>query len=88
MHVRRNIEARSCSHCCHGKAVSVKFHECKPIFLRLFCAALHCHLWHFWFYRIFSHSLLKGTICISNPCHILIKLDFLDFLKILRYQIS
>jgi hypothetical protein len=28
MYVQRNIKARSCSHCCHGKAISVTYSEC------------------------------------------------------------
>jgi hypothetical protein len=28
MYVKRNIEARSCNHCCRGKAVSITYSEC------------------------------------------------------------
>jgi len=28
MHVQRNIEARSCDHCCSGKAISITQLEC------------------------------------------------------------
>jgi BarA-like signal transduction histidine kinase len=28
VYVERNIEARSCSHCCSGKAISVTYSEC------------------------------------------------------------
>jgi hypothetical protein len=28
MYVRRNIEARSCNHCCGGKAMSITYSEC------------------------------------------------------------
>ena len=27
MYVERNIEARSCNHCCYGKAISVTYSE-------------------------------------------------------------
>ena len=88
MYIQHNIKARSCNYCCHGKAVSVTSHECEAIFFHIFSAVLCCHLWGVWFYRTFSHSFIKGTICTRSPCQILIKLDFLYFLKILRYQIS
>ena len=29
---------------------------------RLFCAALHCHLWPAWLYHIFPHCLINATI--------------------------
>jgi hypothetical protein len=28
MYVQRNIEARSCNHCCSGKAVCILYSEC------------------------------------------------------------
>ena len=28
MHVQLNTEARSCKHCCHGKAISITYSEC------------------------------------------------------------
>ena len=28
MYVQRNKEARSCNHCCRGKAVSIAYYEC------------------------------------------------------------
>jgi len=28
MYVQRNIEARSCNHCCSGKAMSITYSEC------------------------------------------------------------
>jgi hypothetical protein len=28
MHLSRNIEARLCNHCCHGKAVSIRYCVC------------------------------------------------------------
>jgi len=28
MYVYRNIEARSCYHCCSGKAISITYSEC------------------------------------------------------------
>jgi len=28
MNVERNIEARSCDHCCRGKGISITYSEC------------------------------------------------------------
>ena len=39
MHVYRNIEARSCNHCCSGKAWSITYSEC--VFVAL--GAQHAH---------------------------------------------
>jgi len=33
MHVKRNIEARSCNHCCSGKAVIITY--CEYVFVAL-----------------------------------------------------
>jgi hypothetical protein len=33
MNVERNIEARSCDHCCSGKAISITYSECASIAL-------------------------------------------------------
>jgi hypothetical protein len=33
MYVYRNIEARSCDHCCSGKAMSVTYSECVSLAL-------------------------------------------------------
>ena len=30
---KRNAEARSCNHCCHGKAVSITYSECLSVAL-------------------------------------------------------
>ena len=34
MHACRNIEARSCNHCCSGKAISTTYSEC--VFVALY----------------------------------------------------
>jgi len=31
MYVERNIEARSCNHCCSGKAISITYSECVSV---------------------------------------------------------
>ena len=31
MYVQRNIEARSCNHCCCGKAISITYYYCVPV---------------------------------------------------------
>ena len=33
MYVERNIEGRSCNHCCSGKAVGVTYSECVSVAL-------------------------------------------------------
>jgi hypothetical protein len=61
----RNIEALSCSHCCHVKALSITYSECVSVGLvcsmNSACVVWYCHLRPFWLYHIFPHYLLKGT---------------------------
>jgi len=47
-------------HCCHGKAVIIKYNGVFPYYClfrksRIFCAVLYCHLWPVRFYPIFLH---------------------------------
>jgi hypothetical protein len=38
MYIQRNIEARSCNHCCRGKAVSITYCECVSVALVILLA--------------------------------------------------
>ena len=64
------------NHCCLGKALSITYSECVPIFLNQLsgmqstCAALYCHLWSLWLYHIFPYYLINGTIFIKNVLNI------------------
>ena len=65
MYVESNIEARSCNHCCSGRAVSVTY--CERVFVAL--GIQHamrmrriCHLWPAPLYNIFPHFLKNCTI--------------------------
>ena len=42
MNVERNIEARSCDHCCRGKEISSTYSECVSIAL-VIQRAMHMH---------------------------------------------
>ena len=60
-----NIEARSRSHCCRGKAISVTYSECvicNPNYVTCNAHALYCHLWPVSLYQIFPNCLLNGKI--------------------------
>jgi len=62
---KRNIEARSCNHCCSGKSVkyytfwvtiwSLRYPACNA-------HAPYCHLWPVWLYLNFPHYLTNRTI--------------------------
>ena len=43
MNVKLNIEARSCNHCCSGKAISSTYSECAFVFLVIQHAMRLCH---------------------------------------------
>jgi len=43
MYIQRNIEARSCNHCCSGKAASISYSECVSEALVIWHAK-HMHL--------------------------------------------
>jgi hypothetical protein len=61
MYVLRNIEVRSCNHCCSGKAISITYYECVSVALGIQHAP-YCQLWLVWLYYIFPHYLINGTI--------------------------
>jgi hypothetical protein len=66
MYVERNIEARSCSHCCSGQGISITHSERVIVALTICnkcaCTVFYFHLWPVWLYRIFPHYLSNGTI--------------------------
>ena len=52
--LQRNIEARSCNHCCCGKTVGITYSEC--------VCAPYCHLWPVGLYIFSPHYPINGTI--------------------------
>jgi len=60
------IQARSCSHCCSGKAMRITYCECVCVCSLRYPAcnapAQYCHLWPVRLYNCFTHYLIKGTI--------------------------
>ena len=69
VYVERNIEARSCNHCCSGKAMSVTYYECVSIALGIQhvfyeitnrCSYMQSILFHCYF-----HSTCFG--CFTHP---------------------
>ena len=71
MYVQRNIEARSCNHCCSGKAnkycifcmcVCVCVCVCSLNCPACNAHAPYCHLRSVRLYNIFPHYLTNGTI--------------------------
>ena len=69
-----NIEARSCNHCCGGKAISITYCErererenvcvcvCSLSYPACKATALYCPLWPARLYNIFSRYLINGMI--------------------------
>jgi len=59
---KRNTEARSCNHCCSGRAKIITYYECVSIALDIQHAIRMRNLWHVLLYNIFPHYLINGTI--------------------------
>ena len=65
MYVQRNNEARSCNHCCSGKAVSITYSECVSVALGI---QLSMRMRHVVIYKLlrctvfFPHFHINGTI--------------------------
>jgi hypothetical protein len=62
---KRNIEARSCNHCCSGKAMSITY--CKCVFVALVIQHAKCMRYVMLyltvqFFYIFPHYFINGTI--------------------------
>ena len=55
MYVKRNIEARSCNHCCSGKEIRIKYRECSFSHPARNAHAPWCHVWPALLCNIFSH---------------------------------
>jgi len=64
MEVKRNNEARSCNHCCSGKAVSTAYSECVFVALGIQHVMRMRHTATCGLPRstIFEHYLINGTI--------------------------
>jgi hypothetical protein len=91
---KRNFEARSCNHCCSGKAVNVTYSEYVSVALVIplecACALSYGHLWPVWFNHIFPHYLINDKILekITNmKCVFWFSLQLLpESLLILRFE--
>ena len=62
---KRNIEARSCSHCCSEKTLNITYSECVCNLSYPACkdhAPYYSHLWLARLYHISLHYLINGTI--------------------------
>jgi len=57
-----NIEARSCNHCCSGKAMSITYCMCSFRYPACNAHAPYCHLRPAPLYHIFPRNLINGTI--------------------------
>ena len=74
------MEARSCKHCCSGKAVVITYCECVFRLSYPACNAYapYCHLWPARLYGIFPHYLINGTIFEKKVTgHKMMSFDFL-----------
>jgi len=63
MQVYKNIQARSCNHCCRCKTMSITYSECLSVLLGVqhIMRMRHSHLWPAPLYNIFPHYLINGT---------------------------
>ena len=65
MYVQRNIDVRSCNHCCSGKAISITYSECAFLALGTQKAMRMCHTVIYGLPRssiFFQHYLKNRTI--------------------------
>ena len=67
MYIKRNTDARSHNHCCHGKAITIIYFVC--VFLAFFYPALNGHAPYYIFICglsgftiFFPYYLINGTI--------------------------
>jgi hypothetical protein len=81
MYIQRNIEVHSCNHCCSGKAISVKCHECVCIlasvlsyiiFPPVACLAVpffpSCHKGHDFQKKIMEHKMCILIFSVTFVC--------------------
>jgi hypothetical protein len=73
--LQRNIQARSCNHCCSGKAVSITYSECVSIALGTQNAMRISHIVvcnplgsTIFFHIIPYRERFSKTYCIQNTC--------------------
>ena len=63
VYVKRNVEARSCRHCCGGTAIRITYSECVFVALGIQNAMRVRHIANLWparLYNIFPHYPIKG----------------------------
>ena len=56
------IEARSCNHCCSGKAISITYFGFVFVVTSMHAHAPYCHLYPVRLYNIFPHNLINSII--------------------------
>jgi hypothetical protein len=78
---KRNIEARSCNHCCSRKAKSITYYECVSVALGIQHAMCMRNLWHVHFSTL-SHKLHDSmgkkvgeykNVCLNLLCNFCLK---------------
>jgi hypothetical protein len=74
-----NNKACSHTHCCCGKAISIKHSEsvCIIILMQSACTILYCRPWPVWLCHIFPHYLTNSTIFGRNYRTLNVCFDFL-----------
>ena len=80
MYVQRNIDVRSCNHCCSGKAISITYSECVFLALGTQKAKRMCHTVIYGLPRssiFFQHCLKNSTIFENLTDHKMCVLYFL-----------
>jgi len=75
MYIQHNNEARSCNHCCSGKALQKYYRSwvcvCSLMYVACYAHVPYCHLWSVRLYNNFPYYLIRFGQQIRNTWKVL-----------------